>query len=81
MVEIIETKGVPQKERRSNIELLRIFSAIGVILLHINNPKGINYAMTDGILGGGKFAYIKSFRVFGRSRSQYFYIDNRLFYV
>lgn len=40
-------------ERQSNIELLRILSAIGVIILHINNPKGINYAMIDGLYGGG----------------------------
>ncbi len=41
-----------KKERKSNIELLRILSAIGVIILHINNPKGINYAMTESVLGG-----------------------------
>lgn len=41
-----------KKERKSNIELLRILSAIGVIILHINNPKGINYAMTESMWGG-----------------------------
>ena len=27
-----------KKERKSNIELLRIFAIIGVIILHYNNP-------------------------------------------
>ena len=34
-------------ERKSNIELLRIFTMIGVIILHYNNPTiggGITYA-------------------------------------
>ena len=64
MVGLIETKGDAPKERKSNIELLRILSAMGVIILHINNPKGINYAMTDSVMGGGKSSCIKYFGIF-----------------
>jgi len=34
-----------KKERQSNIELLRIFTMLGVVILHYNNPA-IGKAMT-----------------------------------
>ena len=30
--------------KKSDVELLRIFAALGVIVLHYNNPKGFQYA-------------------------------------
>lgn len=41
-----------KKERQSNIELLRIFAIIGVVILHYNNPTiggGIKYAEEGSI--------------------------------
>lgn len=45
-IEKVEMKNIAQRD--SNIELLRIIAAIGVIILHYNNP----------IIGGG-FAFVK----------------------
>ena len=44
--------SIKPPERQSNIELLRIFSIIGVIVLHYNNPimgGGMNYVNADSI--------------------------------
>ena len=43
---------MPKKARQSNIELLRIFAIIGVVILHYNNPAiggGIKYAEEGSI--------------------------------
>ncbi len=47
-----KTESNNKKTRQSNIELLRILAALGVIFLHINNPNiggGFRYAQDNGI--------------------------------
>ena len=36
-----------QKQRESNIELLRLFAILGVIILHVNINGGINYSIAN----------------------------------
>lgn len=48
--------------RDSNIELLRILSAIGVLIVHINNPHGIDSLLADQAFipqnGGGNVLFL-----------------------
>lgn len=42
-----------RKERLSNIELLRILTIMGVIILHYNNPAiggGLTYVKEDSVI-------------------------------